>query len=137
MDKTKVDLNDNLILRSENIEYNNKTLKEQLDSAFNYSTEEQVIGEWIDRKPLYRKVVIGEITSYGADSYPHISTGIANLKDILLIEYTLNYGDNYEYYSSIKLQYYIDKNENNDIIFTSPSHPGIITAVLYYTKTTD
>lgn len=32
MDKTKIDLNDNLILKSENIEYNNDNLKNFLDS---------------------------------------------------------------------------------------------------------
>lgn len=33
MNKTKVDLNDNLILRSENIEYENDTLKNALDAT--------------------------------------------------------------------------------------------------------
>ena len=36
------------------------TVKYNLGSVMgdNYSTEEQVVGTWIDGKPLYRKVVI-------------------------------------------------------------------------------
>lgn len=33
------------------------------DNLVDYSTEEQRIGTWIDGKPLYRKVIIGNITS--------------------------------------------------------------------------
>lgn len=57
MNKTKIDLNNNLILRSENIEYNDDTLKSTLDNRFNYSTEEQKVGKWIDGKNLYRKTI--------------------------------------------------------------------------------
>lgn len=57
MNKTKIDLDNNLILRSENTEYNDDTLKSTLDNRFNYSTKEQKIGKWIDGKPLYRKVL--------------------------------------------------------------------------------
>lgn len=30
----------------------------EIDDKFNYSTEEKVIGEWIDGKPIYRKVFV-------------------------------------------------------------------------------
>lgn len=56
MNKTKIDLDNNLILRSKNIEYNNDNLKNTLDNNFNYSTAEQKVGKWIG-KPLYRKVI--------------------------------------------------------------------------------
>lgn len=29
----------------------------EVNNKFNYSTEEQVIGKWIDGKPLYRKTI--------------------------------------------------------------------------------
>lgn len=37
----------------------NKAIAEAFENRNNYSTEEQVIGKWIDGKPLYRKVVQG------------------------------------------------------------------------------
>lgn len=37
--------------------------KSKLDKMSNYSTDEQVIGTWIDGKPLYRKVIQGNTTT--------------------------------------------------------------------------
>ena len=34
-----------------------------VQSQFNYSTEEQVIGKWIDGKPLYQKTYTGTLTA--------------------------------------------------------------------------
>ena len=46
----------------------------------NYSTDEKVIGTWIDGKPIYQKTIyIDELTSKDA----YYSTGISNLKDII------------------------------------------------------
>lgn len=56
--KTMINLDNNLILKSENVEYDNKTLKECLDNMYNFSTEEKVVGKWVDGKPLYRKTLI-------------------------------------------------------------------------------
>ena len=39
-----------------------------------YSTEEQVVGTWIDGKPIYRKVIMTTLNAKGA-----ISTGISNM----------------------------------------------------------
>ena len=46
-----------------------------------YSTEEQVVGTWIDGKPIYRKVVdCGSLADTGIKTIPH---GITNLKIII------------------------------------------------------
>lgn len=37
----------------------------EADSSNVYSTEEKVVGEWIDGKPLYRKVYVGMTASSG------------------------------------------------------------------------
>ena len=34
----------------------------EVDNKFNYSTEEQIIGKWIDGKTLYRKVILTDET---------------------------------------------------------------------------
>lgn len=39
--------------------------KSKLDKMSNYSTNEQIIGTWIDGKPLYRKVITGNINGQG------------------------------------------------------------------------
>lgn len=45
MNKTKIDLNDNLILRSENVEYNNDTLKNYLGTIIESGSNSN--GNWI------------------------------------------------------------------------------------------
>lgn len=44
------------------------TLDNYLDSLNKYSTEEQVIGKWIDGKPIYQRLIIKNISS-GANSF--------------------------------------------------------------------
>lgn len=54
-----------------------ETIEKKVDKNFTYSTEEKVIGEWIDGKPIYRKVftdpnnfwsatdnIVGNITNF-------------------------------------------------------------------------
>ena len=50
-------------------------------SGINYSTEEQVIGTWIDGKPLYQKSLPVTGYSYGAESV--ISFNVPNIKRIV------------------------------------------------------
>ncbi|MGM9881560.1 MAG: hypothetical protein ACI31S_01810 [Bacilli bacterium] len=45
MNKTKIDLNDNLILKSENVEYNGETLKNYLDKVIESGSNDN--GNWI------------------------------------------------------------------------------------------
>lgn len=55
-----------------------------LNNKFNYSTTEQVVGTWIDSKPLYRKVVdFGTLPSNGSKGVAH---NISNLKRIVKLE---------------------------------------------------
>lgn len=39
------------------IQTNAENAINEVDNKFNYSTEEQIIGKWIDGKPIYRKVI--------------------------------------------------------------------------------
>lgn len=80
MNKQKIDLDNDKILRSENVEYNNQVLKDYLDKVTVYSNEEQVIGKWVDGKPIYRKTInVG--TPSAAKSY--LQHGISNVKDFI------------------------------------------------------
>lgn len=56
-------------------------------SGDDYSTDEKVIGTWIDGKPLYRKVIEQTINWSTSTSYVahNISHGIPNLKRVINI----------------------------------------------------
>ena len=57
----------------------------------NYSTEEQVIGTWIDGKPLYRKTVVGTATlNKGYSSINHNVSNIGTHRVIKDVEYQSN-----------------------------------------------
>jgi hypothetical protein len=64
---------------------------EQINKRLGYSSEEQVIGTWIDGKPIYRKVInIGKLqTTKGAFSYDH---GINNIDYFTKVEGIMNNG---------------------------------------------
>ena len=56
---------------------------DKIDSA-TYSTSEQVVGTWINGKPLYRKIVsLGQLPNTAAKTIPH---GIANIDQIILMQ---------------------------------------------------
>lgn len=55
-----------------------------VDIANKYTTEEQVVGKWIDGKPIYRKVIpFISVASY-------IATGITGLENIVKMECTIH-----------------------------------------------
>ena len=64
----------------EHFNVNGSIIQNEGTIAFdNYSDTEQVIGTWIDGKPLYRKVIEVFITS----QYASYNTGISNLKQVI------------------------------------------------------
>lgn len=106
----------------------------EVNNKFNYSTEEQVIGTWTNGKPIYRKVVTGTVPK--SDYYPTVATGITNLDKVISISVVLAYGDNRQYFSSIRYTYYLDKGDN-EITVVSPDVEGDATFTICYTKKTD
>lgn len=108
----------------------------EVNNKFNYSTEEQVIGKWINGKPLYRKIASGNVPQ--SDFYPTVDTGITNLDKVVSISLCLAYGDNRQYFSSVKYNnYYLSKENDNKITIVAPIVEGDATFTIYYTKTTD
>ena len=108
----------------------------EVNNKFNYSTEEQVIGTWTNGKPLYRKIVYGAVPQ--SDYYPTVATGITNLDKVVSISVCLAYGDNRQYFSSVRYNnYYLSKENDNKITIVSPDVEGDATFTICYTKTTD
>lgn len=59
----------------------------------NYSTEEQVVGTWIDGKPLYQKTIITNSPSTSATIFLTMDSNV----DIQLIECKLNENESYRF----------------------------------------
>lgn len=114
-------------------------VEEAIDSTSNYSTNETVVGKWINNKPIYRKVVTGTTTSSGNDT--NVTT-ISNL-DILLNIYggiiannyfnpiglytsSTNYVSGYAYQNGSVSLRHTDNYQNKDYY-----------CIIEYTKTTD
>lgn len=135
MNKQKIDLDNDKILRSQNIEYNNQSLKDYLDKGTVYSNEEQKIGKWTNGKTLYRKIITGSVPK--SDYYPTITTGITNLSAVVSLQLLLTYGESKQYFSSSRYTYYLNKENENNITVVSPDVDGDVMVIIEYTKTTD
>lgn len=135
---------------------NNKPIGLTIDNTSNrevYSTEEQVIGTWIDGKPLYRKAyTVNAITS--ADNKSHFIT-ISNFDHTVVNMYgnmqAMNWASRYilpyfEIQGEGILVYsysfgWSDNSPNPNTLwinyFTKYSTPATFEIVAEYTKTTD
>lgn len=136
--KNVVNTNDDNMGLLSNLNTTNKTsivnAINEVNNKFNYSTEEQVVGKWTNGKPIYRKVVTGTVPK---GDYPTVATGITNLDKVVSISVVLAYGDNRQYFSSMRYDnYYLDKGDNKITIVT-PDVEGDATFTICYTKTTD
>lgn len=115
-----------------------------------YSTEEQIVGKWIDGKTLYRKVIQFNIPNSASDGTKAETTtdlNIANIDFIKIKEAIIFNSTDYRMlptYSGNNWQYvffaYINKSLNQLIARSNASAFSNYTkayAVLEYTKTTD
>ena len=103
--------------------------------AHHYSTSEQVIGTWIDGKPLYEKIITG--ISYTAKaSWQSTGITIQNLDKVISCKFAQASGNTT--YSFV--DYFICRNGGNGAIeawSTSPEQYTYDVAMVQYTKTTD
>lgn len=63
-----------------------KISKENMYGNYKYSTTENVIGQWIDGKPIYRKVVTSNTLSPSSEDYLEIPHGISNIETVVNIK---------------------------------------------------
>lgn len=109
----------------------------------NYSTGEQVIGKWIDGKPLYRKV-IQPVIIIGVNATVSVPHGISNLSQVLKVDATFFWSNKtypfpaiYEDLSKQVAINYIDSTNVYIKSFGENWSTQITTIILEYTKTTD
>ena len=123
----------------------------EVNNKFNYSTEEQVIGKWIDGKPLYGKTITFTST-ISANAITSIVHNITNAKNIF-IDYGASFvetnigTDNYMSYSLSLIGYngnitdkmYCYVNHVNINFYSNGTWGNNWTKhiTLKYTKTTD
>lgn len=109
---------------------------ESVDNKNNYSTEETIIGKWIDGKPIYRKVLSIPKKSY-------VSWEFIEATDKLNIDKVLNavmYGTDSGGYTDCTGHALVRRypNDNNKLAFIINGYSLFgETLVLEYTKTTD
>lgn len=111
-----------------------------------YSTEEQVVGTWIDGKPIYRKVITNDITVTGPSSTkyiddPNFKIDVSDLCiDTFLNTVATAVNDEYELKYVVPNAIMCIQIFENNLIFTL-TNTGLTYDVKYivieYTKTTD
>lgn len=134
---------------------NGKEYTSNREEKHNYSTSEQVVGTWIDGKPVYEVVVKKNISSSDTGNYITFSHGILNIDNIVSFEgYLLNSSGGYfsrisvnntaSGSSSINGQYSgrafsCDRSNMNFMIGSAIYSEGYREAIciIKYTKTTD
>lgn len=142
-------LKNNKLISSKGIEHNGKLLSDVLDNTNNYSQEEQVIGKWIDGKPLYRKVIeMGNMANEGYKSKAH---NIQNIKYARIVDVVMQRGtqssSNFQLFSvgnvggrydgtQVGFDTYMDAS-NIYVYCTGDRTLFVGTAIIEYTKTTD
>lgn len=112
-----------------------------------YSTEEQVIGKWIDGKPLYRKVFVATSPSK-TNSGVVIGDNqdfdnVTNIYGILIAKDGSRNAINMYYDSTASICTYVSSNYVGNKVVVKVTHPGDnylsrpVYVVVEYTKTTD
>ena len=122
-------------------ELNNKIENSLKEVKQVYSTEEKVVGTWIDGKPLYQKVIVIGVVSTTEVSTP---TGVSNIDQVIDIKGggTMNAGQflkwGFENAGGFCSCYY-DKGRNSTVSIVSVTAYNLKSAyaILEYTKTTD
>lgn len=106
-----------------------------------YSTKEQVIGTWIDDKPIYRKVIQGSITPEVYHTY--IET-IADFGDLVRVySYLANPEDGRRWSGYLNATVFsgVEVQENGQLEVFHPKYTSSqlfnVTIIVEYTKTTD
>ena len=103
-----------------------------------YSTDETVIGKWINGKPLYRKAVKASVNTGYQDAY---DVSNMNMDEVINISGTISQTAG----SFVPIPYYTNSSDftiiyypkSSKYIRVNTSKAGIVNIIIEYTKTTD
>lgn len=111
-----------------------------------YSTEEVKIGKWIDGKPLYRKIIQGNIPTIPSGSTTATGTfAIASNIDEVFVENIYFTYSTFQYIpiwyfetnSALPIKIYVNNKQLNIVNGVAGYNNSPFTAIICYTKTTD
>ena len=123
-------------IRKDGVDYN-------LSTNDIYSTEEQVIGRWIDGKPLYRKVIMANNYSIPNRAEQTIPHGIKNIENVIRIDTAIhaNWDGCYGGSSMLGAAKFHSRLDNVNLIYRNEAGDDwtliYISSIIEYTKTTD
>ena len=103
-----------------------------------YSTDETIIGTWVNGKPLYRKIVKASVNQGNHEVY---DVSDMNLDEIINMRGTISQSVG----SFVPIPYYTNSSDftivfypkSSNYIKVNTSTNGIVNIILEYTKTTD
>lgn len=120
------------------IKYN--SINSKKSSQHNYSTEEQVVGTWIDGKPLYERTFLGKTNTSSSDNLIILDPNI----DIVKFDaYMIDSADNkipsgfFDGTNRFNVYYYKNNHSINNVVNSDWGRNRDIIVYAQYTKTTD
>lgn len=139
---TKSPINANNLNRVQtNVENEINRVETKINNAIIYSTTEKVIGNWINGKPIYRKVVdLGDAPN---NTLSTISHGISNIESIVNLYGYISDGSSYlpipNVVASSGARLQLSANKNAIFLGSSTDRSSFkeCYAIIEYTKTTD
>ena len=112
-----------------------KVLNEKIDKNSLYSTHEQVIGTWINGKPIYRKVI--ELGSVGKATQKLINVGDLNIS-LVIKQYGMAQMDGADYHWAVSADCFVYNSNSSSIsYYNATDATRNVYIILEYTKTTD
>ena len=117
-----------------------KALNNRLTNLETYSTNEQVVGKWINGKPIYRKVfTIDSVSTLNTDmSFPANIDNLDTVVDFKGMVYFENYSVPWNFYNWSNTSFaYIAFYRNDSIWYRINRAINSATFIMEYTKTTD
>ena len=103
-----------------------------------YSTSEQVVGTWIDGKPIYQKTITLQSRKDVKNDYTTVFTTIANIENLIRSEfYDTNSNSETNFKLVVNLVTIASNNGNVLVYYPTNGEIKIKGGTLWYTKTTD
>ena len=109
-----------------------------MDAGSNYSTDELVVGTWIDGKPIYQKTWTGLNVAVGYNTWTNVvNASSLNIDRMILIK-NLNRSDGHLIFDGGGLEFFLDDDKYIKAEFSqNVNRRTIHTITIQYTKTTD
>lgn len=119
-----------------NITIENNVISASGESGLNYSTTEQVVGTWVNGKPIYQKTFNTNISI--SSGWTETNLYIEDIDGIIKSEVVRNIETGSSAYGTISVNIDVDRNSGRIDIFNLRTITLDLTSItLWYTKSTD